>query len=294
MLKDIIRKVSPRLQTITIKIDNKELTVTDPFDLPSTILVGKLDFEPYDKLYKMLEEKYGKQINQKFRETRASTFVIYKDNGKVKVAGKSNSLYYSSDDELSDDELEKIQKEIGKVCYVMGRDIIEESECIEKSGWTFIPQIPENSYPTIPIYLGRKDEECKDVISQDRLIIADFDTGNPYILAFKDEYRERLKIPVGLRRRKEIEYTLEKGEYYYDYYVKKVKIGLCDSKNAKKSCCAEFNIRFVLDWQNSPFTRASPLRNAFIGRDLWLPDKLRFSLILNAKDEKVRFSQVEL
>ncbi len=82
--------------------------------------------------------------------------------------------------------------------------------------------------------------------------------------------------------------------YYYDCYKVKVKIGLCDSKDDRKSCCAGFEVLFILNWENSPFIKASPLRNAFIGRALWLPEKLRFSIILNAKDEKVRFSQVEL
>lgn len=272
-----------------IMISNEEVSIADPFNLPPTTLVGGLDFETYDKLYKKLEEKYGEQINQRFRETKARTLVIYKDDGRIEVAGKSDSPYYPSDDEL-----EKIQKERGKVCYVIGWDIIEESKCIEKSEWTFIPQIPVNPYPTIPIYLGKQDEEYKDIIRQDRLIIADFDTGNPYILAFKDEYREGLlKILAGLKRRREIKYTFERDKYNYDYYVNKVKIGLCDSKDDKRFCCAEFDVLFILNWQNSPFIDASPLRNAFVGRALWLPGKLRFSLILNAKDENIRFSQIE-
>ncbi len=174
-----------------MKIDSKKLNITDTFDLDSSILVGRLDFETYDKLYKMLEGKYGKQIDQKFLEIGARTLVVCKENGKIKVAGKSDSPYYPSDDEFK-----KIQKEMGKVCYITGRDIIEES------GWTFIPQIPENSYPTIPIYLGKQDEECEDIIRQDRLIISDFDTGNHDILAFKDEYRDRLLIPSGLKTKK--------------------------------------------------------------------------------------------
>ncbi|MEW6103832.1 MAG: hypothetical protein AB1630_08495 [bacterium] len=273
-----------------IKVNGEGLSITDPFDLDPSVLVGRLDFKTYDKLYTTVYERYGEQINQKIIETKAKTLVVYKDNGELKVAGKSNSPYYPSDDEL-----EKIQQEVGKVCYVVGRDVIEESQCIEESNWTFNPQIPENPYPAIPIYLGRKDEKYKDIIRQDRLIIADFDTGNPDILAFNDKYRDSLlKIPVGLRLRREIEYTLEKGKYYYDYYVNKVKIALCDSQDDKKFCCAEFDVLFVLNWQSSPFTKASPLRNAFMGRALWAPGKLRFSLLLNAKDEKVKFSQVEL
>ncbi|MDI6735295.1 MAG: response regulator [bacterium] len=285
------REVPPpkKRRTLSTGITIGSKVITDPFDIHPSIFVGKLDFETYDKLYTAVYEKYGEQINQKIIETGAKTFIVYKDNGKVRVAGKSNSPYYPSDDEL-----EKIQQKVAKVCYVVGRDVIEESKCIEKSKWTSIPQIPENPYPTIPIYLGRLDEECKNILRKDRLIIADFDTGNHNILAFKDEYRENLQIPSGQRRKKSIEYISGGGEYY-DYSVGRVKIGLCDTKDDKKFCCTKFDVLFVLNWQISPFTTTqSPLRNAFVGRALWLPDKLRFSLILNAKDEKVMFSQVEL
>jgi len=280
------------LLPITIKIDNKELIITDPFDLPASVFVGSLEFKTYDKLYKMLEDRYGKQIDQRFKETGARSLVLYKDdNGNVAVAGKSNSPYYPSDSEL-----EEMQHKIGRVCYVTGRYSIEET-CCSESEWTFIPypEYQDNPYPTIPIYLGRLDEECKNIIKKkDRLIVSDFDTGNPDILAFDVKYRRILNIPYGRMQRKRINFISGEGGDF-DCYVDRIQIGLYDSKKNNRFCCAEFDVWFVLNWQGTRVTtNQSPLRVAFVGRALWLPGKLRFSIILNAKDKKIRFSQVEL
>ncbi|HAW49908.1 TPA: hypothetical protein DCX16_03035 [bacterium] len=270
-------------------IDNALIAdqISGPFDLPSDTLVGELDFKKaYDRLYNMLFEKYGSQIDERFDETGARTIVIYKDNDKIRVAGISHSPYYPSADELR-----KIQAKVGKICYVVGRDIVEET-----SGWTYIPQIASNPYPTIPLYIGKADEKCKEIINDDKLLEADFDTGNPDILAFDDEYLIKIlgqEVMSKVIQCRQFKRVYDPKIYRYYCYVNKVKIGLCDSKVKTKFCCADFDILFVLNWKNSPFVMASPDRIAFVGRALWAPEKLRFSLILNAKEPNNMFSQVE-
>lgn len=111
----------------------------DPFDAPLEV-VHQLRGEEYGMLLDRLDELHGDWIKKKLMETGAQSIVVCDH----KVIFTSQNRY-----EPSDEELLKMEKQIGKPCYVIaGEPLIEE-----RSGWSDLGR--GDYYPTLEIYLGK-------------------------------------------------------------------------------------------------------------------------------------------
>jgi len=256
-------------ESIKIKVEGEELTVTDPFEIPLPI-ADRLDFKAYKVLYNLLETKYADLIEEGFKKTGAIDIVLCDH----KVVASSNDP-----EGLIEDRIRKIEEKKGKICYILGKTDRVEEVSIGESEWNII--FDDDWYPTIPIYLGKKEwNNCKEVIEKGIKISADFDTGNPTIikggyLAFPDKFRRALNEPPGIRGKK---YRFERGYYYF---LNNIQIGIKDVNGNDK--CSDFDVHFVEDseWENTFQEGFSPKRDAFVGRELLF--KLLFSVTLNPK-----------
>jgi len=230
--------------------------LVDPFDIP---LAERDSMNPrqLSELYDRVLEEYGSVVKQRLKED--SRFLALCDGRVV----------FSSDREISDEEVRELERKYGKVCYVVTEDLIEESP--------WMPLGDEDYYPTIEVFLGKTDWETDAVFERGLRVVADFDTGNPDIAAFSDEELVPLKTmePRIMRR------AIHLGKYY-DYSLLKVKIGIYDASGKKR--CIERTCRSVSFWrevERNPFLLANPNRNGFIGRDLLL--RFPFNILLSGK-----------
>lgn len=234
----------------------KAPSLADPFDIP---IVERDSMNPkqLSELYDRVLEEYGSMVKQCLK--RGSRFLVLCDK----------RIVLSSDREISDEDVRELERKHGKVCYIITEDLIEES--------SWMPLRDEDYYPTIEIILGGTGWEVKDVFEHGLRVIADFDTGNPDIAAFNDEELSPFKFvaPRIMRR------AIHLGRYY-DYYLLKVKIGICDASGKKQ--CIQKTCRSVLFWreaERNPFLLANSNRKGFIGRDLMI--HFPFDILLSGK-----------
>lgn len=252
---------------INIKIGNQKITITDPFEIKASD-ADKVNFEDYKKLLDIVENKYKDLIIEGFKKTNARDIILC----DREIVADSNIL-----GGLTESVIRKIEKDKGKVCYIIGRgDSIEE---MGMSKWNVRPITNEDdAYPTVPIYCGGSEGEDNDIFQEKNKITADFDTGNPFppdgFLAFNDRFRKSMKESHG----RAVGKSYHLGESYR-YNLKEVKIGVVDVNKKRK--CVKFNVRFVdeEDWQ--VFRKVNRKREAFVGRELMF--KLNFSITLNPK-----------
>lgn len=237
----------------------KPPSLPDPFDIP---IVERDSMNPkqLSELYDRLLEEYGIMVKRYLK--MGSRFVVLCDKRVV----------FSSDREISDEDIRELERKYGKVCYILTEDLIEES--------SWMPLGDEDYYPTIEIILGRTDWEAKEIFGHGLRVIADFDTGNPDIAAFSDEELSPLKVMVPRIMRR----AIHLGRYY-DYYLLKVRIGICDASGERR--CIQKTCRSVLFWrevERNPFLLANPNRKGFIGRDLMI--HFPFDILLSGKTKR--------
>ena len=234
----------------------KPPSLHDPFDIP---IVERDSMNPkqLSELYDHLLEEYGSMVKQHLK--KGSRFLVLCDK----------RIVFSSDREISDEDVREIERKYGKVCYIVTEDLIEES--------SWMPLRDEDYYPTIEISLGGIDWGAKEIFDQGLRVIADFDTGNPDIAAFSHEELSPFKVMVPRIMRR----AIHLGKYY-DYYLLKVKIGICDASGERR--CIQKTCRSVLFWrevERNPFLLANPNRKGFIGRDLMV--HFPFNILLSGK-----------
>lgn len=234
----------------------------NPFDIP---IAERDSMNPkrLSQLYDRVLQEYGSIIKERLK--KGSRFLVLCDK----------KIVFSSDRELSDEKVREIEKKHGKVCYVVTEDLIEDSS------WT--PLTGEDYYPTIEIFIGETDCRVKEVFARGLRVTADFDTGNPDIAAFSDDELNPFKIEESLIMRR----AIHLGRYY-DYYLLKVKMGICDSSGKRKTI--QKTCRSVLLWhdiERNPFLLANPKRRGFVGRDLMTRFPMDVLLSGKTKSSKV-------
>ena len=225
----------------------------DPFSI-SLEERDSMSNEQLSRLYDILSRKYG-------HLTKKSRYVVLCD-GKV---------VYSSNREPSDEEIRNLERRLGKVCYVLTRDPIEEAS------WNFIED--EDYYPTINLVIGNSEWTDRLVFDRGLRIVSDFDTGNPDISAFSYEDVDVIKTIKTkiLRRAIHLERT-------YDYFLVSLKIGIEDLVGVRR--CIKKDCRAVLYWtqpERNPFLLANPRRKGFVGRDLMI--KFPFNISLSGREK---------
>jgi len=215
--------------------------------------------ELYDRL---LEECRG--VMGEFMK-RGSHFLVICD-GKVVL---------TSNQEIRDEEVRELERKYGKVCYVVTQDLVEES------AWAPVGDV--DHYPTVEVFLGGPDWREREVFERGLRIIADFDTGNPYIAAFDEEQLIPFKSAKPCILRRAIHLVR-----HYDYYLVDVKIGVQDDLGKRR--CITKACRGVLSWhevKRNPFLLANLERKGFVGRDLMLAFPLEVLLLGKTKSSKV-------
>ncbi len=209
-------------------------------------------------LYESLYTRYSALIKDCFKRTNARYIVLC--NG---------GLVLTSNDPMgpSNEQLKVIERRFGKVCYVIGADVIEEAAWSQLGDGDF--------YPTLPVVLGREEWEEEELFRNGLHVVADFDTGNPDVSAFSMD--ELTTIHVKAPTAAEIRSDIHLGRHFY-YVWRSLKIGVDDFKKQRhigKTC------KCVLYWDDkkrNPFLLANQNREGFIGRDFLFLFSLEITL----------------
>ena len=220
--------------------------------------------EELTALYDSLVEENRRLIMEALR--RGSRYIVLCD-GKV---------VYASNREPSDEEIRSIERNLGKICYVLTEDLIEESR--------WIPIADGDYYPTIDVFIGSAEWDEEEVFHRGLKITSDFDTGNPDVAAFYNEGISLIQPTTTYIMRR----AFHLGRHY-DYYLITLKIGIDDAKGVKR--CITKPCRSVLSWtkiERNPFLLANPKRKGFVGRDLMLAFPLNIQL--SGKTKSPRYS----
>lgn len=274
LYKDFMAK----LLTPSFSISN----VTDPFDVTSSF-ADQIEFKDYKRLYDLLEKRYGEWIDREFKQTGAKTLVLCNH----KVVAKSDTYYGPSDEELKE-----IEAKEGKICFVKTR--LTDIEEAGVSLWTQTQTMVKDKYPTVPLYLGKEKWGDEEVFGKNKRIEADFDTGNPDLLAFNARFLREPPLQEILPPRfpRELEFPLMAETRRFYSFGRRIKIGVLDVNRNKR--CRVFDVLFItnvdrngnptMDWKNTDFTRINPNREGFVGRSLMY--KFRLSITLDPISQK--------
>ncbi len=127
----------------------------DPFDV-SIEERDSMSPEEVTILYDNLVERYGDLIKDYMG--KGSRYIVL-CNGKIVL---------TSSREPSDEEVRDLEKKLGKVCYILTKDPIEESS------WSPIGN--GDYYPTIEAFVGNAEWEEETVFARRLQITSDFDT----------------------------------------------------------------------------------------------------------------------
>lgn len=239
-----------------------QVEAVKPFEV-STAERDSMTPEELIALYDSLLEEHGRLIRESVG--KSSRYIVL-CNGKV---------VYASNREPSDEELRNLEKNLGKVCYVLTEDPIEESR------WS--PIGDGDYYPTIDMFIGGAQWEEEEVFRRGLKLTSDFDTGNPDVAAFNNEDVNLIQPTVACIMRR----AFHLGKYY-DYYLTTLRIGIKDAKSVKR--CITKPCRSVLSWtkpERNPFLLANPNRRGFVGRDLMFAFPLNIQLSGKNKQSKI-------
>jgi predicted transcriptional regulator len=246
--------ITAKGEAITAKVEDLfQGRVIKPFEI-STSERDSMTSEELTVLYDSLLEEYGRLIRESLG--KGSRYIVLCD-GKV---------VYASNREPTDEEIRNLEKNLGKVCYVLTEDPIEESH------WS--PIGDKDFYPTIDVFIGGANWEDEEIFRRGLKITSDFDTGNPDVAAFSNEDVNLIQPTVTHIMRR----AFHLGKYY-DYHLTTLKIGIKDSGDVKR--CITKPCRSVLSWtkpERNPFLLANPNRKGFVGRDLMLSFPLNIQL----------------
>jgi hypothetical protein len=160
-------------------------------------------------LYDSLVEEYGRLIMEALG--RSSRYIVLCD-GKI---------VYASNHEPSDEEIRNMERNLGKVCYVLTEDPIEESR------WS--PITDGDYYPTIDVFIGGINWGEEEVFHRGLKITSDFDTGNPDVAAFNNEDVNLIQPTTTYIMRR----AFHLGRHY-NYYLVTLKMGINDAKGIKR------------------------------------------------------------
>jgi len=214
-------------------------------------------------LYDRLVGEHGRLVGDHLG--RGSRYIVLCDG---KVVHRSNH-------EPSDEEIRNLERNLGKVCYALTEDPIEESR------WS--PIRNGDYHPTIEVFIGSSQWKEEEAFHRGPQITPDSDTGNPDIAAFSDEDLNLIQpIRTHVMRR-----AFHFGKHY-DYHLATLKICIKDAKSATR--CIQKTCRSVLSWtepERNPFLLANPTRKGFVGRDLMLTFPLNIQLSGKNKQSKV-------
>jgi len=216
----------------------------DPFSV-SVARRDRMNPQEQAALYDAVVDRCQELIQAKLQSSR---YLVLCDGRIVKTA----------DLEPTDEEVKHLEQRLGKVCYVLTQDRIEESR------WG--PIRDGDYYPTIDVFLADKEWSDDEVFQRGVHLVSDFDTGNPDVAAFNKDHVDLVEVrQVPLVRR-----AFHLGKHY-DYLTASLKIGIKDVAGNVR--CIQKTCRAVFPWVNSnknPFLLANPKREAFLGRDVML------------------------
>ncbi len=234
----------------------------DPFDVP----IAERDSMSPEEVASLYDRLVGDHADLvRGHLGRGSRYVVLCDGNVVDASSR----------EPSDEDIKALERELGKVCYVLTEDLIEESP------WA--PLGEGDYYPSIGLFIGGLEWEEGEVFGQGLEMIADLDTGNPDVAALSNEdlsVVQRTGRPI-VRR------AFHLGRHY-DYCLRRVRIGIRDAVGATR--CMEKACRGVFSWgdaERNPFLLANPKRKGLVGRDLLLSMSLSLELSGRRRSSRV-------
>ena len=304
-------KIKSLLKDI-VTIGNQRIDISDPFNIPLSVL-NDMDFDSEEglreRLRNILWKKYPDWIEEQFQEHETDAFVLC---GEEVI----------TPEDMSGEELEKIEKEKGKICYGFAIDTSEEigtsewkrTDCIDNksegikrdmdtdkgigtSEWNRTDCIIDNqSGEVTKIKTSKKNFPYYPTVP---LTAGDISWND------KDMQNKGVKVTADFDTGNPDNLYFEKGgeiwnllskhfsnsfSWIYDgtlytTYEQKIKIRLDDVAGNYR--CSEIFARFVKTPDDKTFKnifkKASPNREVFAGRALWT--KIKFSVTLDPKDK---------
>lgn len=154
--------------------------------------------------------------------------------------------------------------------------VFETFPLIEETSWVSLQD--RDAYPSLRL------EVVNDSTSKSWAIIADFDSGSNTTVLDESQLRDAEMLPSKPRSIKE---AVHLGSTF-QYSRLPLSIRLADETNNRHT--ERLDCAVVYSWDNSPWTRINPGRQALAGRDLLL--SLSASVELNGKDRKTYIRRV--
>lgn len=162
------------------------------------------------------------------------------------------------DDYPTPERLMKLGKERDLVPFVFSHPPL-----FEELSWSALPG--NDFYPTLALTIGAGDWEHDQLLAQGRDLIADFDTGSPYLFLNWDWL-----LSAGLVEATPVDFPQawhHLGRQYV-YYTRSLRVGIADEGGTTHSL--EVACECVESWDQSPLCEVNPARLALAGRNLLL------------------------
>lgn len=197
-----------------------------------------------------LQERCWDWIKQRLDVHRAAWIMV--------IGGQVVESSSRLDDYPTPERLMKLGKEHDLVPFVFSRPPL-----FEEISWSALPG--NDFYPTLALTIGAGEWEHDQLLAQGRDLIADFDTGSPYLFLNWDWL-----LSAGLVTATPVDFPQawhHLGRQYV-YYTRSLRVGVADEGGTTRSL--EVACECVEGWDQSPLCEVNPARLALAGRNLLL------------------------
>ncbi|MCS6859495.1 MAG: phosphoribosylformylglycinamidine synthase subunit PurS [Abditibacteriales bacterium] len=221
------------------------------------------------RLLQEVWEENGDWIDEQL-ELRGATWLLI-------VGGRIVGAYQSDKDWPSDEEVRALEQREGKAAWFLGRrpDLIEEA-----SAWT---PLPEDAYPTLAVLVAHPQWDEAEAAQRGVSLIADFDTGNPFVFFDYSDLRRQ-----GIISARDVRGGYQSEHLHEPFIVNVATVAMWvrDARGQRHRLTRLCDC--VLNWERSPFRLINPQRQALVGRPLLLGFPLTVELDGEKKQTKVK------
>jgi hypothetical protein len=197
-----------------------------------------------------LQERYRDWLGRQLDLHRAAWIAV--------IGGQVVESSPRLDDYPTPERLMKLGTEYNRIPFVFSRPPL-----FEEISWSVLPG--NDFYPTLALTIGAGDWVHDQLLAQGRDLIADFDTGSPYLFLSWDWL-----LSAGLVTATPVDFPQawhHLGRQYV-YYTRFMRVGIADGSGTRRSL--EVACECVEDWDQSPLCEVNPARLALAGRNLLL------------------------
>jgi len=216
-----------------------------------------VSFEEHGDLAEMAYQFCKAEIEKTFAENPQVLELVICDGKVIHTSNERGGI--------TKEIIEKIMEEKKKPCYIFARPFE-----IEESPWI---QAKYDYYPTMELYFGHELWSEKQVLSDGRKVVADFDTGNRAQLVFPEELTEGIIPPPTPSELQYLPYVLGLAQVF----PRNIRICVKDLMGKTKSDTFLGYFATARGWRL--YKVFNPRREAFVGRNLMY--RLNFKITLN-------------